>query len=54
MAELGRSVDELELDLLQSVSACLRQEGASQSDGPLLAAGNGALQHRGTSCTACT
>lgn len=44
MAELGRGVDELELDLLESIPAGLRQQCAAKSDGALLAAWNSTLQ----------
>jgi hypothetical protein len=43
VAELGCSVNELELDLLQGVAAGLGQEGAAQGDRALLGARDGAL-----------
>ena len=43
VAELGRRVDELELDLLQCVTAGLGQQRAAQRDGALDGAGDGAL-----------
>ena len=43
MAELGGSVDELELDLLEGVAGGLGQQCAAQGDGALLGARDGAL-----------
>jgi hypothetical protein len=46
VTELGGSIDELELDLLQSKTTSLRNEGLSQSDGSLLGTSNTTLEHQ--------
>lgn len=46
MAELGGSVHELELDLLQGAAGGLGQQGAAQGDRALAGAGDGALRGR--------
>lgn len=43
VAELGGSVNELELDLLEGAARGLGDEGAAQGDGALDGAGDGAL-----------
>jgi len=45
VTELGRSVDELEGDLLEGGTGSLRDEGFSQGENPLPASGGGALDH---------
>ena len=46
VAELGGSVDELELDLLQRLAAGVLQEGLAQGDAPLAGAHDAALDHQ--------
>merc|ERR1711865_108769 len=46
MAELGRSVDELEGDLLQSIVRGLLQQSLAQGDHPLLHTDGAALDHQ--------
>merc|ERR1711937_108491 len=46
VAELGGSVDELELDLLQGLAAGVLQEGLAQGDAPLAGAHDTALDHQ--------
>lgn len=46
VAELGGGVDELEVDLLQSTTARLHQQGLAQGQYPLLRSNNTALQHQ--------
>ena len=43
--ELGRGVDELELDLLKIPTRSVNHEGLADGDDTLLRAGDGALQH---------
>ena len=43
--ELGRSVDELELDLLQVPPGSVHHERLAEGDDTLLGTGNGALEH---------
>lgn len=45
MTHLGRSIDELEIDLLQSVSGNLREEGLSESDDSLLGTHDATSDH---------
>ena len=50
MAELGGSVDELELDLLQGITGRLGQQCAAQGDGALDSTGDGSLQGQAVQC----
>lgn len=45
MTELGRGVDPLEVDLLQSLSGGVREQGLAEGDDALLDTGDGALNH---------
>jgi len=45
MTELGRSVNELELNLLEGVTGGLGNDALSESENPLLDSGGGALDH---------
>ena len=45
MAHLGRGIDELEVDLLESVSGNLREERLSESDDSLLRSHDATADH---------
>ena len=45
VSELGRGVDPLELDLLQSLARGVREHGLAESHDSLLNTGDGALDH---------